>query len=163
MSWNRHLRSTTLLLASLALVAGQSAQAECIEEQVANAARLHEFQMLMMNINLRCTRIGVEITPHYEAMLATHQARFDEAVRRLQHYFALTAGHETKHGGMYDRYATLIANRYGNGNTSTDRCREFDVVALAVVSGDDPGQMLMGVVKLLIEHPLLEQATCPLP
>lgn len=151
-----------LLLAALALTGAQSAQATCIDPPVTSAARLHEFSTLMMDVSLRCGLMGVRMQPHYETMISAHQALFDDAVRRLQHYFATTtaAGDDARHGGLYDRYATLIANRYGAGNTSLDSCHVFDAVAVEVARAGDGGRMLGAVAQAMIVHPVLEQATC---
>jgi hypothetical protein len=154
-------RATMLLAAGLALAGAETAKAGCIEEPVASAARLHEFEMLMMDVSLRCTRIGVAMQPHYEAMVTAHQRLFDDAARRLQSFFATNARDDAHHRGLYDRYATLIANRYGGGNSSLDRCRMFDALAVEVVRAADAGHTLGIVAQGLIAHPLLEIATCP--
>jgi hypothetical protein len=152
-------RATVLLAAGLALAGAETARAACIDEPVASAARLHEFEMLMMDVSLRCTRIGVEMQAHYEAMVTTHQGLFNDAARRLQSYFS-TSG-DARHGGLYDRYATLIANHYGGGNTSLDSCRVFDAVAVEVTRAGDSGRMLGAVAQAMVAHPVLEIATCP--
>ena len=148
------------LLAAIGLAWGGAAQAACIDEPVVGAARLHEFELLMMDVSLRCTRMGVAMEPHYQAMIGAHQALFEAAVQRLQHFFAIGED-DTHHGGLYDRYATLIANRYGGGNTSVAACRVFDGLAVEVVRAADGGRTLGVVAQAMIAHPLLESATCP--
>lgn len=152
-------RALALVLAALALAGADTARATCIEPPVASAARLHEFEMLMMDVSLRCSRVGVAMRANYEAMVSAHQAQFDEAAHRLQSFFAMAA--KGTHGGLYDRYATLIANTYGGGNTSYDSCRMFDAVAEKVAHAGDQGRTLGVVASGLIAHPLLERATCP--
>ena len=152
------------LVAGMALAGIDTARAACIDAPLANAARLHEFEMLMMNVSLRCSLMGVDMRPHYEAMVSSHQAQFDGAAQRLQHYFSISAQDETRHGGLYDRYATLIANRYGGGNTSLDSCRIFDGLAVEVArAAGDSGRTLGAVAQAMVEHPVLERATCPAP
>jgi hypothetical protein len=155
--------ATLLLAAALALAGTQTARAACIDAPVARAARLHEFATLMMDVSLRCSRFGVPMQPHYEAMISAHQGLFDDAVQRLQGYFATAGGPATQHGGLFDRYATMIANRYGGGSTSLDACRVFDAVAVEVVRAADNGRTLGAVAQAMIEHPVLERATCPTP
>lgn len=149
-----------LLAAALALVPVQ-ARAVCADEPVADAARLHEFGTMMMDVSLRCGLMGVAMQPHYETMVSTHQAMFDAATARLKHFFATSAGAEDKHGGLYDRYATLIANRYGGGNTSLDSCHMFDAVAFEIARAGDGGKVLNAVAHAMILHPVLEGAACP--
>ena len=105
----RRSGALALLAACLALAGVDTVRAACIDETLTHAARLHEFEMLMMNVSLRCSLMGVDMRPHYEAMVSAHQAQFDGAAQRLQHYFATSGQAETRHGGLYDRYATLIA------------------------------------------------------
>jgi hypothetical protein len=152
-----------LMVAGLALAGIDTARAACIDEALTKAARLHEFEMLMMNVSLRCSLMGVDMRPHYEAMVTTHQSLFDAAAQRLQHYFATKAGAEARHGGLYDRYATLIANRYGGGNTSLDSCRVLDAVTVELTRATDDGRTLGVVAQAMVEHPLLERATCAAP
>ena len=158
---NRARRATMLLAASLALAGAETARAGCIEEPVANAARLHEFETLMMDVSLRCSLMGVAMRPEYEAMVSAHQARFDAAAQRLQGYFATGNGPDTRHGGLYDRYATMIANTYGAGNTSLDACRVFDSITVELSRTTDNGRTLGAVAQAMIAHPVLERATCP--
>jgi hypothetical protein len=158
---SRGRRATVLLAAVLALAGAETARAGCIDAPVTNAARLHEFEVLMMDVSLRCTRLGVAMQVHYDALISTHQSMFDNAVHRLQSYFATSAGDDAHHRGLFDRYATLIANRYGGGDTSLDSCRVFDAVAVEVTRAGDSGRMLGAVAQAMIAHPVLERATCP--
>jgi len=150
-----------LLAAALALAGGDTAWASCIEEPVANAARLHEFETLMMDVSLRCSLMGVPMRPDYEAMVSAHQALFDAAVQRLQGFFATANVPGNPHGGLYDRYATMIANTYGAGSTSLDKCRVFDSIAVELARTSDNGRTLGAVAQAMIAHPVLERATCP--
>jgi hypothetical protein len=154
-------RAAVVTAAALALVGAQSVQAACIDPPVAQAARLHEFETLMMTVSLRCSLRGVAMQPHYEAMVSSHQAHFDAAVQRLQGFFATSSAPETRHGGLYDRYATMIANRYGGGETSLDSCRLFDAVAAELSAARDEGRTLAAVAEAMVRHPVLERATCP--
>lgn len=158
---SRPARKALVLATALALVGAQSAQAACIEPPLAQAARLHEFQTLMMTVSLRCSLRGVAMQPHYEAMVSSHQPHFDAAVQRLQGYFATAGAPEARHGGLYDRYATMIANRYGGGETSLDSCRLFDAVAAELARARDEGRTLAAVATAMVRHPVLERATCP--
>ena len=158
---SRRRARPVLLAAALAIVPLQSAAATCADEAVTDAARLHEFGTLMMDVSLRCGLMGITMQPHYEAMVSTHQAMFDNATARLKHFFATSAGSEDRHGGLYDRYATLIANRYGGGNTSLESCRMFDAVAYEIGHAADGGKVLNAVARAMITHPVLESAACP--
>ncbi len=160
----RFWRALALGTASLALamsgVVSGAAQAACIDQPMLGAARLHEFGMMMMDVSLRCNRIGVQMQSHYDSMVVAHRVQFEDAARRLQHYFAPDAAADVHHGGSFDRYATLIANRYGGGSTSLDTCRVFDGIANEVARAADGGRMLGAVAQAMVAHPMLERATC---
>ena len=158
---NRAWRSVALLAAGLALAGADTARAGCIDEPVTRAARLHEFETLMMDVSLRCSLMGVAMRPDYEAMVTAHQALFDAAAQRLQSYFATGNGPDNRHGGLYDRYATLIANTYGGGNTSLDSCRVFHSITVELTRAGDNGRTLGAVAQAMIAHPVLERATRP--
>lgn len=153
------MRGGIAVLAALALLCSGEARAACIDEPVTTAARLHEFEMMMMDVSLRCTRLGIAMQADFDGMVTAHRSLFDEASVRLRRFFGegVDGPH---HGSAYDRYATLLANRYGGGNTSLDACRVFDGVAAEVAKAGDSGRMLGAVARAMIEHPLLERATC---
>lgn len=154
------IRPLLSAVAALALLLGQGARATCIAPDVADAARLHEFQTLMMDVALRCSLAGVAMRPDYEAMVDFHRARFELARRRLERFFeeAETAS-GAPHGGAYDRYATMLANVYGAGETGQATCRAFDRIAVEL-SGDDSGAALDAVARRMIAQSHLERATC---
>lgn len=157
----RRARIAALLAAGLALGGVDCARAACIDQPVVGAARLHEFSTLMMDVSLRCSLVGVPMRPHFEAMTAAHQSLFDAAVNRLQSFFASGGVAADQHGGLYDRYATMVANRYGGGSTSVATCRTFDAIVVELARANDGGRTLAMVAQAMIAHPLLERATCP--
>lgn len=150
-----------LIAAALATVGAQTAQAACIERPVAAAARLHEFEMMMMDVSLRCARVGVSMQAEYNTMVAANQGQFDAAEGQLKQFFASMTDPEQRHGTPFDRYTTMLANTYGAGNTSIEACRQFAAVTAAVANASDGGETLNTVVMGLVQHPMLERATCP--
>lgn len=154
-------RTAIAAIAGLALVGATPVRAACIDEPVAAAARVHEFETMMMDVSLRCSRMGVAMQEHYDTMVSAHHTVFEDAAARLQRFFAGSAGSEPRHGGLYERYSTLLANHYGMGNTSLMACRLFDGVATEVARAADGGVVLGAVAKAMIEHSMLERATCP--
>lgn len=153
------MRRTGLAMGVLALLAAQPVQAQCIDAPTASAARLHEFQTMMMAVSLRCNRIGVEMRADFDALVTTYRPQFEGAAGRLQGYFAALDG--KRKGSAYDRYSTLLANKYGGGNTSLDHCRIFAGVTAEIVKAQDGGRMLLAVAQAMIDHSALESATCP--
>ncbi|MFY7835195.1 MAG: hypothetical protein ACOVQ0_02775 [Novosphingobium sp.] len=143
-------------IALISLSFGQSAQAQgCLDGQTLTAARLHEFEAMMMAVSLRCRAIGVDISAGYEAMGATHRPAFAAAGRHLRTFFA-----DVPHA--YDAYATRLGNRYGGGATDPAHCRSFDAVARNLAAA--PGVAALGkVVFAMVTEPRISGATCQKP
>lgn len=153
------MRKASLWAAVAALGMAAPAQAACIDAPTASAARLHEFETMMMAVSLRCNRIGVDIRTDYDHLLTTYRTHFEGAAVKLKAFFAAVDGKRA--GAGYDRYSTLLANKYGAGNTSLDNCRLFDGVTEEIVKAADGGKVLLAVAQAMIARSALEAATCP--
>lgn len=133
----------------------QAAAPACLDRETLAAARVHEFEAMMMTVNLRCRTIGVDISGDFEAMLKTHAAVFAAAGRRMRAHFAGP-------GRAYERYATGLGNRYGAGATDPANCRRFDSVALGLAA--KPALAELGkIVSAMVAQPRITGAICPRP
>ncbi len=144
-------------LALMALVPVQSAQAACIDHATASAARLNEFETMMMVVSLRCTRIGVNMRPQFDGMVDAHQASFGQATTRLRKY--LGGNGFDVHSGQFDRYATIVANKYGGGRTSIDNCQMLDQVVGELAKAPDITVLAM-VADQMVGRPTLDAMAC---
>lgn len=151
------LHLATAALALMALVPVQSAQAACIDNATASAARLHEFETMMMVVSLRCTRIGVNMRPEFDGMVEAHQAPFGQATTRLRKY--LGGNGFDVHSGQFDRYATIVANKYGGGRTSVDNCQMLDQVVGELAKVPDLAVLAM-VAEQMVGRPTLDAMAC---
>lgn len=153
------MRRAGLLAGALALGLAQPAQAACIDSATIAAARLHEFETMMMAVSLRCNRIGVNMRADYDGLVTTYHSHFEAAAAQLQRFFSAVDG--KRKGAGLDRYSTLLANKYGGGNTSLDHCRLFAGVTKEIVKAQDGGKVLHAVADAMIDRSALEAATCP--
>ena len=127
----------------------------CLDRETLTAARIHEFETMMMAVSLRCKAIGSDIVPVYEAMLGTHRPIFAAADRRLRAFFA-------PQKRAFESYSTQLGNRYGGGATDPANCMRFERVARELA--DKPGVSSLGrVVFAMIERPRISGVTCPAP
>lgn len=147
--------ATTLALAGLMLA--DPAQAACIDQQTATAARIHQFETMMMVVSLRCGRIGYDMSSSYEGMVITHQAPFGQAATRLRYYLGGNAF--DPHSGGFDRYATILGNTYGGGATSFGTCQTLDQVAGELAKVPDM-RLLAQIAETLIARPRLDEMAC---
>lgn len=63
------------------------------------------------------------------------------------------------HEGLYDRYITVTANRYGGGATRVDDCQMLDQVVAQLARMPD-GAVLNAVADAMIAHPQLDDFAC---
>ncbi len=152
-------RRLRLMAGALALMAAQPAQAACVDGQIVSAARLHEFETMMMAVSLRCSRIGVNMRPTFDSMVEVNRHRFEEASAKVQKFFS--NGSAKAHGGAFDTYATKVANKYGGGGTTPDTCRMFDALGKELSRMVQGGQILMTVAEAMIRKPVIQDPTCP--
>ncbi len=156
------IRRFVALVGAMALVATQPVQAACIDEPVRMAARLHEFEIMMQSIMLRCSKVGIAMQDHFGQLEAAQRARFDEATGLLKHYFTDKLGVQVAHKGSLDLLSTIIANKYGGGNTNLVGCRQFDfVLTKASIKAAGKVDMLSVIATGLVARPTLEQRFCP--
>lgn len=150
------MRRAVQLAIIAALLASGPARAEgCLDRETLTAARIHEFETLMMTVTLRCKAIGSDIAPVFEAMLGTHRPVFSAADRRLRAFFA-------PQKRAYETYTTQLGNLYGGGATDPANCRRFERVARELAA--QPGVSSLGrVVFAMIDRPRISGAVCPLP
>jgi hypothetical protein len=154
---NRLLSRTAAALALAGLVLAAPAQAACIDRQTATAARIHQFETMMMVVSLRCTRIGYDMRASYEGMVTAHQAPFGQAATRLRHF--LGGDGVDPHSGGFDRYSTILGNAYGGGATTFSTCQTLDQVAGELAKVPDV-RLLAQVAEVLIARPKLDEMAC---
>ncbi|KUR70161.1 hypothetical protein AQZ52_14960 [Novosphingobium fuchskuhlense] len=151
------LPRTAAVFALGSLLFAAPAQAACIDSQTATAARIHQFETMMMVVSLRCSRIGYDMRGTYETMVVAHQAPFGQAATRLRHY--LGGDGIDPHSGGFDRYATILGNTYGGGATTLATCQTLDQVAGELAKVPDV-RLLAQVAETLIARPKLDEMAC---
>jgi len=154
---NRLLSRPAAAFALAGLLAAAPVQAACIDSQTATAARIHQFETMMMVVSLRCTRMGYDMRASYEGMVTAHQAPFGQAATRLRRY--LGGDGIDPHSGAFDRYATILGNTYGGGATTFSTCQTLDQVAGELAKVPDV-RLLTQVAEVLIARPRLDEMAC---
>jgi hypothetical protein len=153
----RPLNTLAAALALAGLALSGTARAACIDRQTATAARIHQFETMMMVVSLRCGRIGYDMRSSYEGMVIAHQAPFGQAATRLRHYLGGNAF--DPHSGGFDRYATILGNTYGGGATTFSTCQTLDQVAGELAKVPDV-KLLAQIAEVLIARPKLDEMAC---
>lgn len=98
----------------------------CWNYDAVDAARLREFQILVMSVSLRCTALGMDFDPAYERFLVTHSHSLSDADKALLAHFG---GSAAEARSAYDHYSIHLANLYGVGKTDRESCATFSAIA----------------------------------
>lgn len=128
------------LFTSAALLLCVSAPAQAVmgcwnETQVA-AAKVRDLQSRLMVATLRCQAMGVNVSDAYNRFIAGNRETIQGANGVIM--AAFRAGHGGQAQVQYDRFATALANIYGDDATSQAVCGDTAVLAeeAAAANGD---------------------------
>ena len=128
------------LFTSAALLLCVSAPAQAVmgcwnETQVA-AAKVRDLQSRLMVATLRCQAMGVNVSDAYNRFIAGNRETIQGANGVIM--AAFRAGHGGQAQVQYDRFATALANIYGDDATSEAVCADTAAVAdeAAAAAGD---------------------------
>ena len=164
---------------ALALAPLSAVAAPCPDAATVQAARLVEFEIMMMDVSVRCNHVGVTIGNHLGDMSAAHITMFTEARERVATFLRslpvpVSPAAQARSGGArpgakpsrrtdpFDRYLTMIGNQYGAGITTLQRCNAFDAIVLSLSEKANTDRLLTMVAESLIGVTLLEAiVNCP--
>jgi hypothetical protein len=128
------------LFAAIALTLGGALPAQaamgCWNETELAAAKVRDLQSRLMVASLRCSAMGVDITPAYNRFVVANRETIQGANRVLLAQFR--AGYGDEADLYYDRFATALANAYGDDATDRTICADTALVAeeAAAASGN---------------------------
>ena len=133
--WTR--RALSLGVAGMTCVAAPAQAAmECWNPTQVAAAKVRDLQSRLMVATLRCQAMGVDVAGAYNRFLAANRSTIQGANAVLLAQFrAGFGGQALLH---YDRFATSLANIYGDDATNEAICGETAVLAeeAAAANGD---------------------------
>ncbi len=149
-------------IAAPALVLSASNQAyaaPCWTAQAINGARVHELQVMLMTVGLRCKAAGMDIRASYENFEVAQSKALTEADKAIRLHFGADASKAGR--SDYNVYMTRLGNLYGTGRTDVSSCKLFkslaDSLAKPSASGDDLSARSMEVIR----DPQLDAPRCP--
>lgn len=146
--------------AALALCASLPANAAmgCWNQTQAAAAQVRDLQSRLMVATLRCSAMGVNVAPAYNRFLAANRATIQGANGVLM--AAFRAGHGGEAQVQYDRFATALANIYGDDATTREVCAETEAVAEEAAAAAGDIRLLMTIAHRLGDSPALPGGQC---
>ena len=112
------------------------AQAGCWNPTQVAAAKVRDLQSRLMVATLRCSAMGENVAAAYNRFLAANRETIRGANAVLLGQFQAVHGRQAQ--AQYDRFATALANIYGDDATSRSVCAETVVLAeeAAAARGD---------------------------
>ncbi len=157
----RRARPAVLALSALALGVAPAANASsCWTPAAISAARIGEFDVMLMTTTLRCRGLHDTIQHGYERFAKAHRATLDDAYGRLK---AHLGGSEHKKGqtSRYDRFLIGLANFYGAGETNKATCARFAALTHALGEIADSLDALQSVIFAVVRDPRIDGPRCP--
>lgn len=103
------------------------AQQGCWNQTQVAAAKVRDLQSRLMVATLRCSAMGVNVAEAYNRFLSANRETIRGANAVLMNQFESSYGRQAQ--VHYDRFATALANIYGDDATSRSVCAETAVLA----------------------------------
>lgn len=152
------------LFASAALLLCVSAPAQavmgCWNETEVAAAKVRDLQSRLMVATLRCQAMGVNVADAYNRFIAANRTTIQGANTVILAQFR--AGHGGQGQTHYDRFATALANIYGDDATDRTICAETAALAdEAAAAAGDMSRLVM-IADRFGETPDLPGGQCAL-
>lgn len=120
-----------------------NAQAGCWNQTQVAAAKVRDLQSRLMVATLRCSAMGVNVTPAYNRFLAANRETIRGANTVLMNQFQAVNGRQAQ--VHYDRFTTALANIYGDDATSRSVCAETAVLADEAASAEGDIDLLVAI------------------
>ena len=124
-----------------------SAQAGCWNQTQVAAAKVRDLQSRLMVATLRCSAMGVNVAAAYNRFLAANRDTIRGANAVLMGQFQTVHGRQAQ--VHYDRFATALANIYGDDATNRSVCAETVVLAEEAASASGDIDALVGIADRL--------------
>jgi hypothetical protein len=108
-----------------AMGAAVPAQAGCWNMREAGAAQVREMQTMLMVAALRCRAAHIDISADYDGFVIAQKDAIAAANLAIKQHFAEAGGNQAD----YDRFATSLANGFGDDSTTEASCAEAALLA----------------------------------
>ncbi len=132
---------TIVAAGALLALAGVPAQAACWTPEQVGAAKVRDFDTMLMVSALRCRFGGTELLNRYNQVVVRHRAALTHHNGHLRARFVAT--HGAKEGvNQLDRYVTRVANRYGAGAEGVDCAMLVSIADAALAEASTPAALI---------------------
>ncbi|HVQ07368.1 MAG TPA: hypothetical protein VMS43_02930 [Allosphingosinicella sp.] len=127
----------------MCVAAPANAAMECWTPTQVAAAKVRDLQSRLMVATLRCQAMGVDVASAYNRFLGANRRAIQGANAVLLAQFQAGFGRQ----GLvhYDRFATSLANIYGDDATSPSVCGDTAVLAEEAAAADGDIDVLVAI------------------
>ncbi len=132
--------------------------AACWTQNEVAAAKVRDFDTMLMVSALRCRFQSAALMQTYNAMVVRHHAALTQANIVLQSHFSPAAGGANE----LDRYVTRVANRYGAGAEDLS-CASLQSIAAAALQEESTLPALVALADRAAVAPELPGGVCSAP
>ena len=122
----------TAAFAAMMLGVAPARAAGCWSDAALEAARIRQFETMMMVSTLRCRLTGTDFSENYNRFVREKRPVLVEAGETMRGQFALAVGAQ-RALDAYDDFMTKTANGYGGGVEGAN-CQDMAAVASAAAS-----------------------------
>lgn len=155
------MKKSGLCAAAITMLCG-SVQAQaamgCWNETQVAAAKVRDLQSRLMVATLRCQAMGEDVTVAYNRFIAANRTTIQNANG------VILAAFRDGHGGQaqlhYDRFATALANLYGDDATDRGVCAETAAAAEEAAAAAGDIRQLVTIAHRLGDTPALPGGQC---
>lgn len=157
------MKKTILVAGAVLALAGMPAQAAtCWTPQQVAAAKVRDFDTMLMVSALRCRFESRELANDYNAMVMRHRSGLSETNRTLGARFKGIYG-EREGLNRLDRYVTQVANHYGAGTSEGLSCASLSSIAQAAIAEPQTVAALVGLAERAGVVPHTPEGVCQAP
>ena len=115
----------------------------CWNETQLAAAKVRDLQSRLMVASLRCQAMGVDVVASYNRFVAANRTTIQDANAVI--LAAFRTGYGSGAQTQYDRFATSLANIYGDDATSQDVCADTAAIAEAAAAANGDIRELVAI------------------
>lgn len=148
-------------LGAVLFAAAQPANAAmaCWGHEEAAAAKVRDLQSRLMVATMRCRAFGIDLTAVYNDFVRINRPTLQAANGVIKARFA--AGYGKDGEAHYDRFATALANEYGDDPTTVEICAEAAMAAVEAADAGGDATRLLLLADRLGDAPALPGGQCP--
>lgn len=156
------LRSVGRIAAALAvaMLASPAAAAPCWAPAAIDAARVQQFEIMLMSVSLRCRLVGVDLARPFEQFRETHKIRLEAVLGALEEHYGARSSREGKRD--LDHFVIQLANGFGGGRSDAASCQGFGAVLAELNATANPAEALESFAFAMVRDPFIDGPRCPL-